>query len=101
MATQANEVAPTAVKGSKKAKAPKAPVTGPVIKLADKKAEYKDGSARALWLAAVRKYNGKSVEVCVEALTKTPPVLTKSGKGEPPAGWLRYFQREGLIQIAQ
>jgi hypothetical protein len=102
MATQANEVvaqAPAKVRGARKpAKAVTAP-KGPTIKLTDKKPEYKDGSARALWYSAVRKFNGKTPEEFVESATKTPPARTKDGKGEPPAGWLRYFVKQGLVQL--
>ena len=59
-----------------------------------------DGSARALWYGAVVKASGKTPEEFVDATTKKPPVLTKGGKAEHPAGRLRYFTREGIIQIA-
>ena len=98
MATQANEVAPTA-KAAKKAKTQKAPVAGPFIKLTDKKPEYKAGSARALWYTALAKADGRSSEEFVEAASKKPPALTKSGTAESPASWLRYFMREGLTKV--
>lgn len=61
--------------------------------------EYKKGSSRAKWFTAIKRYDGKDVEVFVAATTKKPPVLTKSGEGEPPAGWIRYFEREEVIQL--
>ena len=51
-------------------------------------------------MAAVGKYNGKTVKEFCEAAPAKPPVLTKGGKAEHPAGWLRYFSCEGIIQIA-
>ena len=103
METQENNVvapAPQAPKAVKKAKAPKAAkVEGPVITLTSKKPEYKTGSARELWYAALRRAEGKSPEAFCEAASKKPPTLTKSGAAESPASWLRYFVREGLAKI--
>ncbi len=101
MNTQTNEVAAPASKAKVAKKAKAAATTGPVIKLTDKKPEYKDGSARALWLAAVSKYNGKTAEEFCAAAAAKPPVLTKGGKAEHPAGWLRYFEREGILTLAK
>ncbi|MCH9027753.1 MAG: hypothetical protein IIA05_11675 [Proteobacteria bacterium] len=61
--------------------------------------EYKKGSARAKWFTAIKRYNGKDVDDFVAATAKRPPVLTKSGEPEPPAGWLRYFVREEVIEL--
>ena len=47
---------------------------------------YKKGSARAKWFTAIKRYDGKDVDAFVEAATKKPPVLTKSGEGEHPSG---------------
>jgi hypothetical protein len=69
------------------------------IKITDKAPEYKATSARALWFAAVSKCNGKTPEEFVEAATKTPPALKKDGKPEHPAGWLRYFVKEGIVAL--
>lgn len=72
------------------------------IKLVEKNApEYKAGSARAEWFATVRKFNGKPAADFVEAATKKPPVLTKGGKAEPPAGWLRYFVKQGVVELTE
>ncbi|MCH7503608.1 MAG: hypothetical protein IIA10_09670 [Proteobacteria bacterium] len=61
---------------------------------------YKKGSARAKWFTAIKRYDDKDVDAFVEAATKRPPVLTKSGEGEPPNGWVRYFEREEVIELA-
>jgi hypothetical protein len=37
----------------------------------------------------------------VEVPLQIRPVLTKEGKGEPPMGWVRYFAKEGMIQISE
>ena len=63
--------------------------------------EYKAGSARAKWFAAVKRYDGKDVETFVAATTKKPPILTKSGEAEAPAGWVRYFEREKVIELLE
>lgn len=63
--------------------------------------EYKKGTARAKWFASIKGFNGKNVEDFVAATTKKPPVLTKSGEGEAPNGWVRYFEREEVIQLVE
>lgn len=60
---------------------------------------YKKGSARAKWFIAIKRYDGKTVDDFVAAVTKKPPVLTKSGAAEAPNGWVRYFEREEVIQL--
>lgn len=72
-----------------------------MINVTDKKAEFKKGSARALWYGAVVKANGKTPEEFVDAATKTPPVLKKDGSAEHPAGWLRYFMKERMVQLVK
>jgi hypothetical protein len=62
--------------------------------------EYKKGSSRAKWFTAIKRYDGKDVEAFVAATTKKPPVLTKASEREPPAGWIRYFERE-VIQLVE
>lgn len=60
---------------------------------------HKKGPARAKWFTAIKRYNGKEFDDFVAATTKRPPILTKSGEAEPPAGWVRYFVREELIKL--
>ncbi len=60
---------------------------------------FKKGTARAKWFTAIKRYNGKPVDDFVAATAKKPPVLTKSGEPEAPQGWVRYFEREEVIQI--
>jgi hypothetical protein len=66
---------------------------------AKKAPKFKENSARAIWFAALKKHNGKTVEEFVKAMADKPPVLTKKGKGEAPMGWVRYFEREGVIKV--
>ena len=61
---------------------------------------YKKGSARAKWFTAIKRYDGKDVDAFVAATTKKPPVLNKHGEGEAPNGWVRYFEREEVIELA-
>ena len=61
--------------------------------------EYKKGSARAKWFKTIKRYDGKDIDAFVVATTKKLPVLTKSGEGEAPNGWVRYFEREEVIKL--
>lgn len=60
---------------------------------------FKKGIARAMWFAAIKRYDGKDVDAFVEATTKKPPVLTKKGECENPNGWVRYFEWEEVIEL--
>jgi len=70
-----------------------------IIKILETPA-YKKGSARAKWFKTIKRYDGKDVDAFVAATTKKPPVLTKSGEGESPNGWVRYFVREEVVKLA-
>ena len=61
--------------------------------------EYKAGIARAKWFAAVKRHDGKDVDSFMQNATKRPPALTKSGEAEPPAGGLRYFVRQEVVEL--
>jgi hypothetical protein len=63
--------------------------------------EYKKGSSRAKWFTAIKRYDGKDVDVFVAATSKKPRALNKHGEGEPPAGWIRYFEREEVIKLVE
>ena len=62
---------------------------------------YKKDTARDKWFKAVRKHEGKSVDVFIKSATKNPPALKKDGKAEAPHGWLNYFVREGVVKLAK
>jgi hypothetical protein len=61
--------------------------------------EYKPGSARAKWFAAVKRYDKKSVDDFIRNTQKRPPILTKGGEAEAPLGWVRFFEREGVLRL--
>ena len=48
--------------------------------------EFKKGSARAKWFAAVLRHKNKSVDDFVLNVSKRPPAVTKSGEPEPAKG---------------
>lgn len=62
---------------------------------------YKNGSTRAKWFTAIKRYDGKDVDPFLAATEKKPPVLKKNGEAEAPSGWLRYFEREEVIEIVE
>ena len=61
--------------------------------------EYKPGSARAKWFAAIKRYDKKSVDDFLRNTEKRPPILTKDGEAEAPSGWIRFFEKEGVIRL--
>ncbi len=71
---------------------------GSVVKLAVKPG-LKLRGAREAWYARLNEFNGKTEQEFVESATKKPPALTKAGTGENPRGWLRYFQRSGVLEL--
>lgn len=76
-----------------------------VIKVNPKaKANFRDGSARALYWQAIQKYNGKPVADFVQACQENPPATPKrgklAGKAEPTQGWVSWFARNGYIALA-
>lgn len=71
-----------------------------IIKILETPA-HENGSIRAKWFTAIKRYDGKSVDDFVAATTKKPPVLNKHGEGEAPNGWVGYFEREEVIQLVE
>ena len=57
--------------------------------------------ARAAWYASLVAHNGQPVSVWLAAVQATPPSTPQrgklAGKLEPPAGWLRWFVRNGIV----
>jgi hypothetical protein len=68
------------------------------ITVAKKGVKYK--GARASWYAALVAHDGQTNDVFVNACTKKPPHVTKSGKAEDPVGWLRFFVRIGVATLS-
>ncbi len=61
---------------------------------------FKNGTARDSWWIVVQRFDGKSVAALQKSVNKRAPHKTKSGKVESVSGWLAFFKREGLIEIA-
>ena len=68
------------------------------------KANFRQGSARALYWAVIQQYNGKSVNAFAKAVTASPPSTPNrgklKGKQEPVQGWVSYFVRNGYITLS-
>ena len=68
------------------------------------KANFRAGTARALYWQVVAAHNGKSVNQLTKALTANPPSVPQrgklKGKQEPVTGWLSWFVRNGNITIS-
>lgn len=67
-------------------------------------ANFRQGSARALYYSAICSYNGKSVNAFAKHVAANPPSQPKrgklQGKTEPVTGWVSYFVRQGYITLA-
>jgi hypothetical protein len=67
----------------------------------DRESGYRANTARDLYWQAIQKLAGKTLnEVCTE-LESNPPKVPKSGKVEPGTGWIKFFERQGLIKVLQ
>ena len=64
---------------------------------------FRAGSARAEYYAAITKFNGKSLDSFAKSVAAAPPSVPGrgklKGKPEPIQGWISYFVREGLVEI--
>ena len=87
-------VAPAAVQG---AGTPAAKVVPGVLQVTPPKGSYR--GARAAWFAVLQQYHGKPVAEFLAATAAYPPSLPKSGKAEPPTGWLGWFKRQGVAAV--
>lgn len=71
---------------------------------AAKKVKFREGTARYEWWQRMQDFNGKTLNAFLEDVKAKPPsVPTKGklqGKLEPPQGWIKFFQREGLIKLS-
>ena len=67
------------------------------------KANFRTGSARALYYAAICEFNGRTTEEftkeCLENPPSTPAKGKLKGKPEPTAGWISWFNRNGYITL--
>lgn len=61
------------------------------------KAGAKYRGAREAWYKVLQEYDGKTAAQFLEATAKKAPSLTKRGTAEKPTGWLRFFQRQGVV----
>lgn len=65
------------------------------------KAGAKYRGARDAWYMRLKEHEGKSVDEFIDSCKKKPPSLPKSGTAENPTGWLRFFERSGIVsQVA-
>ena len=78
------------------------PKTG-VIKLTGKDKKYRAGSARDKWWQELKNWNGRHVGDWADSMFTNPPSKPAVGKfkysGEPPSGWINFFESEQLIVI--
>lgn len=74
-----------------------------IVSLTDKVGEFKAGTARAEWYNRLVEFDGQPVSDFLESVTASPPSLPTKGKSagtlEPPAGWLRWFRKEGYVEL--
>ena len=78
--------------------------TNQTIKLNPKaKANFRPGSARALYWQAIQQYNGQTVAAFTAACLANPPSTPAkgklAGKVEPTAGWVSWFNRNGYLTL--
>ena len=68
------------------------------------KANFRPGSARAQYYAAITAYNGKPLSAFTAAVAANPPSMPTrgklAGKPEPISGWVSYFVRTGYITLS-
>lgn len=68
------------------------------------KTNFRQGSARAHYWAAIQGFNGKPVAAFAKAVAANPPSTPQrgklAGKPEPVAGWVSWFVRNGYITVA-
>lgn len=67
-------------------------------KIISVKANMKYRGAREAWYNMLQQYDGKTVAEFVEAAKEKPPSLTKKQEAEPPMGWVRFFERTGVLK---
>jgi len=75
------------------------------IRLTGKNRSFRPGSARDLWWQEIQKWEGKSVQDWLDAMSASPPSKPGIGKyedsGEPPSGWISWFERQGLVVVEE
>ena len=82
----------------------KAKQTGPVIGQGTAKANFRQGSARALYHARMADFVGKPladfVASCADNPPSTPTKGKLAGKPEPIQGWVSWLTRNGYFTVA-
>lgn len=63
------------------------------------KAGQKYRGAREAWYARLKEYDGKPLDDFLASTKEKMPSLPESGKAENPMGWVRFFQRVGVLGI--
>lgn len=72
-----------------------------VIHRTEKAPEWKGTQSGDAWLAAVQECEGKTVAEFTAHCLASPPRLTKKGKVDAPAGWLRFLVKNGYVTISE
>lgn len=80
--------------------------TSPIVKLVEGSVpKFRKDSARDLYYQVYASNAGKTLAEIEEILTSNVPCTPKKGKlagqQEPPAGWTRWFVRNGYIELHQ
>ena len=103
----AKPTAPAAAKPTAPA-APAAPNTAPqpVVTILRQPAKpFRQGSARALYWAAVQQYAGQPYPALQAGIAAAVPSTPKRGKlagqQEPLTGWVAWFKAQGLLLVGQ
>lgn len=55
--------------------------------------------ARAEWFKRLKEFNGKTEGEFLADTVANPPALTRNGTKEPPAGWMGFFKRQGVVNL--
>lgn len=102
----AKQTKPTATKTAPAAPAAPAPAAAPapvvtILRQPDK--PFRQGSARALYWAAVQQYAGQpyaSLQAGIAAAVPSTPKRGKlAGQQEPLTGWVAWFKAQGLLIV--
>ena len=81
---------------------PEQPARQPIIQvLKQPEKPYQSNSAKALYWQRFCEFDGKPLADLEASCEADPPKIPKTGKQEPFSGWVRFFKREGLIQVKE
>ncbi len=98
----AKQTKPTTIKAAPAAAAPAAPQ--PVVTILRQPAKpFRQGSARALYWAAVQQYANQPYSALQAGIAAAVPSTPKRGKlagqQEPLTGWVAWFKAQGLLVV--